>query len=278
MSTEAEDRTQISSAQMYEKFFVPSMFQPFVPDLLERVDPRPGERVLDIACGTGIVTRNLPLLVEGGGTVAGLDFNPGMLEVARSIPATTGPSISWIESSAEDLAVEDASFDVVLCQQGLQFFGDRHAALHEMHRVLVPGGRVGIATWKAIEHQPFGQAINDSIQSNTGETATDIPFSLGDSEELRDMLEGAGFRDVTVYVATRPVHFPYSEQMIGMIIMAGAAVLPGFAAMSDADRQALVAAVAKDLEPTLQEFRVGDEIVSPQSTNIAVGHKPNLDA
>lgn len=278
MSTETDERTHVSPAQMYENFFVPAMFQPFVPDLLERISLQQGEHVLDMACGTGAVTRRLPALVGDSGAVGGLDVNPVMLEVARSIPATTGPAIRWIESSAEDLAIEEASFDVVLCQQGLQFFGDRQAALHEMYRVLAPGGRVGITTWKEIEHQPFGRAINDAIQRNTSETATDLPFSLGNSEELREMLEGAGFRDVTVDAATRPVHFPYSEQMIGMIIMAGAAVLPSFAAMSDADRQALVAAVAKDLEPTLQDLRVGDEIVSPQSTNIAVGHKPARDA
>jgi SAM-dependent methyltransferase len=128
-------------AANYERYFVPAIGAPVAHDLIELAELRPGEHVLDVACGTGVVTR-LAAEQVGGGAVAGVDINPGMLQVARNVAGDT--AIEWHEASAEALPLGDATFDVALCQMGLQFFPDRPGALREMRRVLRPGGRVVI--------------------------------------------------------------------------------------------------------------------------------------
>src|SRR5690606_34921382 len=125
----------------YERFFVPAIGAPLANDLVETAGLQPGERVLDVACGTGVVDRLAAQRIGPNGTTAGLDINPGMLAVARAA-APPGVAIQWHEASADTMPFTDAAFDVVLCQMGLQFMPDRVAALKEMHRVLVPGGRL----------------------------------------------------------------------------------------------------------------------------------------
>jgi ubiquinone/menaquinone biosynthesis C-methylase UbiE len=127
----------------YERYFVPTIGTAWATALLEVAGLSSGERVLDVACGTGVVTRRALELVGPEGFAAGLDVNPGMLAVARSVSPT---SIEWHQSSAESIPCPDASFDVVTCSLGLQFVPDRSAAMREIHRVLAVGGRVAIAT------------------------------------------------------------------------------------------------------------------------------------
>ena len=138
-----------SAPELYERYLVPAITSVWAADLIGRARPNPGEAALDIACGTGAVTR---LAAERmvSGRVVGLDFNPGMLAVARSVP-NSGVAIEWFEGSALSLPFDDSSFDVVFCQLGLQFFPDRPLALREMKRVLVPSGRIALSVYSAIE-------------------------------------------------------------------------------------------------------------------------------
>jgi ubiquinone/menaquinone biosynthesis C-methylase UbiE len=136
-----------TAPENYERYFVPTIGAAWAAALLEVAGLRSGERVLDVACGTGIVTRRASELVGPDGFVAGLDVNPAMLAVARSVSPT---SIEWHESSAESIPCPDASFDVVTCSLGLQFVPDRSAAMREIRRVLADGGRVAIGTVGAI--------------------------------------------------------------------------------------------------------------------------------
>src|SRR6516164_10602557 len=131
----------------YQRYLVPSIFGPWAKDLVEIAGLKPGERVLDIARGTGIVARTAALTLGSGGGIIGLDVSAPMLAAARSAAAAEGLSIKWQEGSAVKLALIDATCDVVLCQQGLQFFPDRPAALREMHRVLRSGGRLVLSVW-----------------------------------------------------------------------------------------------------------------------------------
>src|SRR5687767_5758686 len=134
-----------SAPENYQRYFVPVLGGPFAEDLINEAALRPGERVLDIACGTGVVARLAAERVVPNGTVAALDLNPALLSVARSVPST-GAAIHWYETSAESIPLPDDAFDVVLCQLGLQFVADKGAALREMRRVLAPGGRVLVTT------------------------------------------------------------------------------------------------------------------------------------
>jgi ubiquinone/menaquinone biosynthesis C-methylase UbiE len=132
-----------SATENYERFFVPAIGGPFAADLIAQAAVKPGERVLDVACGTGALTRLAAEHVGPQGSVAGLDVNPGMLAVARSLPAPADPRISWYEAPAESMPLPDDAFDVVLCQLGLQFMDDKPAAVREMHRVTAAGGPAG---------------------------------------------------------------------------------------------------------------------------------------
>jgi ubiquinone/menaquinone biosynthesis C-methylase UbiE len=136
-----------SLPELYERFLVEPLFRPFAEELLNRASLRPQDRLLDVACGTGIVARLAQQVIRAPGVVVAVDASPGMLAVARSV----APAIEWREGDAARLPfASDPSFDVVTCHQGLQFFRDKPAALQEMHRVLAPGGRLAIGTWRSV--------------------------------------------------------------------------------------------------------------------------------
>ena len=131
-----------TAAELYERYLVPSITSLWANDLVSRANPRTGERVLDVACGTGIVARTVSERMSAG-RVVGLDINGGMLAVARSTSTQSPVSVEWMEASALKLPFPAHAFDLVLCQLGLQFFPDPSVALKEMLRVLAPDGRGG---------------------------------------------------------------------------------------------------------------------------------------
>ena len=136
-----------SAPETYQRALVPAIFAPWVIHVVDLADPRPGDRVLDVACGTGVVARAAASRVGSAGAVTGIDLNRGMLTVAKSVPGSDQPPsapIHWHEGTADNLPFPSSAFDIVYCQLGLQFFPDRPAALREMHRVLVSGGKLGL--------------------------------------------------------------------------------------------------------------------------------------
>jgi len=139
------------STQSYEDYMVPSLFGPWAKVLVEAANPQPGERLLDVACGTGIVARTAASRIGTQGMVAGLDINPDMIAVARTIAERDHLAIEWRTGTAGQLPFSEAEFDLVLCQFGLMFFPDRSASLGEMRRVLKPGGRVLLSVWQGLE-------------------------------------------------------------------------------------------------------------------------------
>jgi ubiquinone/menaquinone biosynthesis C-methylase UbiE len=258
------------SALAYEEYLVPAQFKPCADLLIQRAAPRTGERVLDVATGTGIVAREVAPLVHPGSSVTGLDANPAMLTVADSIPVPSGAPITWTEGDAESLPFSDASFDLVLCQQGLQFFPNREVALREMHRVLADGGRVGIATWCSMDDIPFVQALSSAIERHLGSSGLTVPFSLGDPEELRALLSGAGFREVTLDQAHVDGRYPDPDRYLQMLVMAVAAVLPEMAEMSEEARSDLVANISGEVEQEMQAHTEGDALVVRLGLNLAI--------
>src|SRR5437867_1567189 len=156
-----------SAAELYERYLVPAIFEPWAMALVALAAPQPGERVLDVACGTGTVARLAAQHVGPTGQVMGLDVNPGMLAVALGLPPPQGVPIAWQEGDAMAMPLADAAFDVVLCQQGLQFFPDRAVALREMHRVVAPGGRVALRGWRSIQYSP-GFALLAEVKAALG--------------------------------------------------------------------------------------------------------------
>ena len=163
-----------SPSDIYEQYMVPAIFGRWSATLLELVAPQRGERVLDLACGTGIVARMAVPMVQPGGKVFGLDFNGAQIATAR----TMEPSIDWREGDAGNLPDTDQEFDLVVCQQGFMFFPDRVQAVKEIHRVLMPGGRAGIAVWSSIDRAPGYLALIHSLEKRMGSSASHLMDDL----------------------------------------------------------------------------------------------------
>jgi ubiquinone/menaquinone biosynthesis C-methylase UbiE len=142
--------------EIYEEHIVPAVTARWTPEFVELMSLRFGERALDVACGTGVVTRELPHRVGKTGRVVGLDISPGMLATARAIAPNL--PVEWIEGNASKMPLPDGSFDVVVAQQGLQFLPDKPAALAEMRRVLTPGGRLLLSVWRSTQHPGLPRA------------------------------------------------------------------------------------------------------------------------
>ena len=170
------------------------------------------------ACGTGVVTRLAAERVGTGGVVAGLDVNPGMLAVARS---ETPPdlSIDWHEASAESMPFPDEAFDVVLCQMGLQFIPDKLAALRQMWRVLKTGGRVYV-TVPGPRPEMFGIMADGLSRHLDAKAASfvDLVFSMHDADELRDLMQAAGFREIDVQTKTKDLRLPAPRDFLWQYI------------------------------------------------------------
>ncbi|HEU4368132.1 MAG TPA: methyltransferase domain-containing protein [Methylomirabilota bacterium] len=198
----AAGSSSLSPGEIYQREMVPASFARWAPDLVELAGVGPGQHVLDVACGTGVVTRLVAERVGSSGRAAGLDVNADMLAAART--ASPGSRIEWHEGRAQALPFPDGTFDVVLCQQGLQFFPDRTAGLREMRRVLVPGGRLALSCWRSVEHQPGMRALEQALAWHVGaRNAALPPLSLGDREQLRGLLAAVGFREVCIRAEIR---------------------------------------------------------------------------
>jgi ubiquinone/menaquinone biosynthesis C-methylase UbiE len=275
MMSQAQDRTPSENpAETYERYFVPALFVPWTQVLLEHAAPQPGERVLDVACGTGVVARHVAPLVGPAGAVVALDISPAMIEVARSIPAAEGAPIVWTEGSAVALPYPAGAFDLVLCQQGLQFFPDRATATQEMRRVLGPHGRVALSVWQTLPQNPVHEALDSAIARYLGTTASAMAtaFALGDADELRALLTAAGFQRVEVAPVTRTMRFPEPARFVQLMVLASAASVPVFAQMDAVARTALVEAVAREMEPTLRSHIDGDTVAVPLAAHIGLAH------
>jgi ubiquinone/menaquinone biosynthesis C-methylase UbiE len=197
-----------TAAENYQRFFVPAIGAPAADDLISIAGLRAGERVLDVACGTGVVTRLAVERVGAAGSVTGLDINPGMLAVAAS---ATPPdmSIDWQEANAESMPFPDSAFDVVLCQMGLQFVPGKLAALREMRRVLATGGRAVISV--PGPKPPLFAIMTDALARHIGPEAAsfgDLVFSMHDVDEIKELMRSAGFRSVEVEARPRSLRLP----------------------------------------------------------------------
>lgn len=259
-----------SAAEIYERHMVPAIFGPWAEDLLALATPKPGERVLDVACGTGVVARLVAQRVGPSGTVVGFDLNPGMLAVAHTLPAPQGAQIEWREGDVSAIPFSDATFDLALCQQGLQFFPDRPAALREIRRVLVPRGRLALSVWRPMQHSPGFAALAMALGRCIAPEAAAImqnPFALGSAEELRTLLTGAGFGDVVLRPAVKALRFPSPEEFVRLYV--AATPLAGVVAQANDDaRAALIAEVSAALKPYVDP----QGLAFPIETHLAVAY------
>jgi len=185
-----------SAAEVYEKFFVPALFAPWAAPMLDAVDAREGDRLVDVGTGTGVVARMALRRVGPTGSVIAVDPNEGMLAVAKAI----SPSLTVRRGTAEHLPVDDGEIDCVTCQFALMFFVDREHAVDEMRRALKPGGRLAVGTWAAVDQSPGYAAMVELLADEIGDWAAEAlraPFCIGAIDQLCDVLRRA-FDDATV--------------------------------------------------------------------------------
>ena len=260
-----------SPAEVYEDFLVRWQFRPWAAVLLAEAALRPGERVLDLAAGTGIVAREAAPFAGSTGRIVASDVNPAMLAVGRALPAPAGAAIEWLEADAAALPLPDAAVDVVLCQQGLQYFPDKPAALAEARRVLAPGGRALFALWQGLERHPMHAALNEAVRRRLGVGALAAIFAMGDPDGLRSLVDGAGFADVRVVPRDLTVVFPSRAEFVRRALASMTQLLPELGSLDAAGLADLAREVEAEAGADLAAFAWGDGIAFPLAVNIAVG-------
>jgi ubiquinone/menaquinone biosynthesis C-methylase UbiE len=262
MNTREQWQLTMEAAELYERYPARYILGPWAPLLVDAARLEAGERVLDVACGTGVVTRVAAKRVGATGRVVGVDLNTGMIAVARSLPAPVGASIEWLERSALDLRLEDASFDVVLCQQGLQFFPDKAIALQEMRRVLDHGGRLALSAWSGtgLYHSAVVEALARFMGNETAIRFT-ASRQAPTAEELHRLAMEAGFSTIDVRISRINVHLPRLDKFT-LDHLAATPVAPVIAATDPEARKKIGARVMKQL----LRYADGDGVTYPEET------------
>lgn len=238
-----------NASEVYQDFLVPGMFTPFAEKLLEEAGVVAGARLLDVACGTGVVSRLAARRAGSTGEITGVDMAEPMLEVARAQAAEAGSApITYVTGDAAALPVDDGSVDFVTCHHGLQFFPDKPAAMTDARRALTSGGVLAIGCWDVV---PPMQALIAALGRHLSEelaTAMTMPFMLGEPDALRTVVEAGGFVEVDVHQVTLDATFPDRENFAPRAIAAGPLAGP-FGAAPEEARAAITADVAEAMLP-----------------------------
>ena len=235
-----------SAPENYQRFNA-AIMAPFIEALVSTAEIREGDRVLDIACGTGFATRRAAAVVGASGRVTALDLNPGMIAMARSIEAPDGAPIEWHEGSALDLPFDAGTFSAVICQQGIQFFPDLGRAASEMARMAAPGGRIAVSFWAALDQQTYMRAQAEHLRAALGDAVAPLApaFALS-PDTVRAAFTAAGLREVIATLVTPTISLPsldpYAAQQVSTLPVA-----PAFNALSDDQRRAYVEGMVQDL-------------------------------
>lgn len=254
-----------SGAETYERVMVPLWFGRWAEALVDLVALRPSERVLDVACGTGVTTRLAKAKVGDSGRVDGLDINATMLSQARELAAEL--DIGWIESDVVDSGLPDASYEVVLSQHGYHYFPDKPGALREFLRLLTPGGRLAFSVWDG--HSAYTRAICAAVERHISPEIAGKQRSQRETPsamELAAEVRAAGFLDVDVVRQELMIDVPLAPEFVplhlGSMPIAGA-----FIALDDDARARLI----DDVADALSDHVEGDRIVYPDAVHVATG-------
>jgi SAM-dependent methyltransferase len=210
-----DDRLQeaIAGAEAYELLHVPALFEEWAPRVLDAARVGHGQRVLDVACGTGVLARAARERVGASGVVVGVDPNRGMLAVAERLD----DQVDWRAGTAEALPCKDGTFDRVVSQFGMMFFTDRVGAIKEVVRVLEPRGRFAIAVWDSLGNSPAYAVEVDLLERMAGQEAADAlraPFVLGHRDELVRIVDEGGGAAVEASTVVGRARFPSVRTMV----------------------------------------------------------------
>lgn len=258
-------------ADLYERIFVPALFGPWADALAQSASPRGEERILDLACGTGAAGRAVMARLNGSSRVTGLDLDRRMLAVG----AKSAPGMGLLQGAGERLPLANGSFDLVLCQQGLQFFVDRQQGANEIYRVLAPRGRAVVSAWQGIEHHPVYRAVYAALAERLGSdpTALGVIFSLPDSNDLVRLFVHAGFIEVSARAEQRAAAIPQAGQFLRRTIRAAGINAPAYQALGPGERSTLVDEVCAAVMPGLSHYYDGEVLRMIMVANIIEAKK-----
>lgn len=269
MATTTETTTETgwqladSAADAYERYLVPVIFTELAERLVTAAAVAPGERVLDAACGTGVVARAASRRVGASGKVTAVDVNPDMLSTARRVAAT---DIEFVQADITALPFEDDTFDVALCEEALQFVADPTAVLRELARVTVPDGRLGVSVFRGLDRHEVYATFARVLGEHAGpdaETMMRSPFAFGDAERLRAVAGDAGLVDVDIRIGVGSERFASIEEFVRQ--EAASSPLAGPLAAVDPDRRA---ALVDDLTAALADHLDDGGLVFPNETQV----------
>ena len=252
---------QDSGPKLYEDGAVALIFRPLAELTFERAPLHEGDRVLDAACGTGIVTRVAVQRFPNIRSIVGVDLNAAMLDVARASMPTHRAAVEWRQADICALPFPDGSFDVVTCQQGLQFFPDRSAALREMKRVLAHGGRL---VFTVALSSPYHAALADSLARHVNAQAARsclAPYALDDHEVVRKLVSDAEFDGIDMRVL---------ELTLRANPAAADLLFETVATRSPFTREiaAVAATIKEEVHSALHAYRAGNDLVMPWKTHL----------
>ena len=253
------------AAVVYEQDFVPALFGQWAPRLADAAEVRPGDRFLDVGCGTGVVAREAALRIGSGGRVVGFDLNESMLAVAKRMR----PEIEWHQGDAIQLPFEDESFDALVSQFMLMFIADRVGVIKEMWRVLAPGGRLAAAVWMAFERSVGDVALAEITRRLIGDEAAEsfkAPYVLGDEDELLELFHSAGIMDARVETREGSFFFSSIDEFVRVWVKGWV-----LADMDDDTYEALLMEARKDLKRYCND---DGEVSLPMDALIVTARKP----
>lgn len=234
--------------QTYESCWVCAQMHRAAEELIESAGVARGDRVLDVGCGTGVVARVAALRSGDAANITGADVSASMLKAAAHFAGQVGlAGISWLECDAAAIPVPDKSFDVVCCQQGLQFMPDQAAAMTEMARVLKPGGKLALSVWKT--RSPLGAAFTKVLDRHFGAGSTapwEMVYSLGDRKRLHELAAEAGLRDTHVTFDVKFARHPDSRAFVSGAL-AGSPLADTMADLPEAEQAMLIDRIVSEL-------------------------------
>ncbi|MBL4767127.1 MAG: methyltransferase domain-containing protein [Rhodobacteraceae bacterium] len=249
-----------AAAQKYDNHSVPAMFGPLARATLEKMSLPESAHVIDVACGTGALTREIAARLLGDGRIVGADLNETMIALAIQRHPSDAHEATYVASDVCELPFEDGGFDIAFCQQGLQFFPDKLAALIEIRRMLKTGGKLKLTCWSAIS--PFNRALSNALADHIGESAANkakAPFSFRDGDVITELLESAGF----VIEAHHNIVLERRFENLFEQIMA----LPVEMDLSDAG-EAVTRAVVEDVAARLEKYASNNVFIVPQEAHL----------
>jgi len=252
------------AAATYEQQKVKAIFRPLAETTLTAVEISEDDVVLDVACGTGIVGRVIRERASPKTVITGIDLNEGMIEAAGSITSDTPDAFQWHTGDVTDMPFADGSFTVAICQQGLQFFPNEEAAMKEIRRVLLPGGRVILTVWA--EPPRFFVALAEAISRHVSpqDAARSLaPFTYTGLDTIPAQLRSCGFAEVQSSDLTvdRVIHDPTAN--IPLEIM-GNPVGPAVSARGTEVMESIVSEVLAACSDLLH----GNDLISPQTARL----------